>query len=76
MQNPNEYNDEKWSQRSGEVDMAIQSFWEAGASIDDIGETVTNALDNAGVSVDVDIFPREVKPRITPRTAGKAKKKR
>lgn len=56
MDNPNEYNDEMYSKESVDLDSAVQGMWEAGASLDEIAETVRNAFENAEVKVNVTIM--------------------
>jgi len=53
MDNPNEYNDEMYSRESLDLDSAVQGMWEAGASLEEIADTVRNAFDNAEVKVHV-----------------------
>jgi hypothetical protein len=48
MDNPNEYDDEKWSTASMRLISAVQAAWEAGASLDNIGQDVQTGLENAG----------------------------
>lgn len=49
VENPNEYDDEEFTNASNRADPAIQAMWEAGARLSDIEDTIANALANAGV---------------------------
>lgn len=46
MSNPNEYNDEAFLQADMALHDAIASMWEAGASEDNIMDSVKNAIQN------------------------------
>lgn len=47
MDNPHEYDDEQFVNASNDLDEAVGSLWEAGASEDDIKGAFENALQNA-----------------------------
>lgn len=55
MTNPNPYDDEGYAKLSSMANNAICGLWEAGASLRDIEEVVSSALDNAEMKVDVEI---------------------
>lgn len=58
MDNPNAYDDGDYARWASETDTAIGGLWDAGASIDNIEETVANAVENAtGSRVTVSIQP-------------------
>lgn len=59
MQNKNEYKDELFAQGSNELQTAIDTLWEAGASMDNIEGEIANALENAmGDAYSVRIYPK------------------
>lgn len=49
MENPNPYNDDKYAESSSRLHSAIGSMWEAGASIENIEDTISNALEDCDV---------------------------
>ncbi len=46
MENPNEYNEERFRQFDMEASDAVYGLWEAGASLEDIESVVQNGLEN------------------------------
>lgn len=55
MNNPNEYDDDRYAKSSVEVIDAVTEMWEAGASSDDIAHEVARGLEQAGLAVKVSI---------------------
>lgn len=49
MENPNEYNDERYTYGTVELSHAIQTMWNAGASEENIATELTNACENIGI---------------------------
>lgn len=49
MENPNEYDDDGFTQGCIQTSNAIGLLWDAGATLDQISEEVRNALENCEV---------------------------
>lgn len=57
MDNPNEYSDDDYAHYSVELNSAVVSLWEAGASLGDIEAELESALENAtGARVQVGLI--------------------
>lgn len=56
INNPNDYNDEKYTEASVKLYAAVASMWSAGSSLDHIAETIQSALDDADVDVVVEMM--------------------
>ena len=56
MKNENEYNDDAYVRGSNQIENGISTLWEGGASIDNIEDVISNALENtAGHAILVDL---------------------
>lgn len=55
MENPNAYDDDKWSRASMDLRSAVASFWEAGCDLEHIEQDVQGALEDEDVKVHVSI---------------------
>lgn len=47
MENPNQYNDERFESSANSLTGALQGMWEAGAKLEDIETTAADALSDA-----------------------------
>ena len=55
MLNPNVYDDEAYSKESMDLDSSLVGMWDAGASIENIEETIVTAFENCDPSVKVEV---------------------
>lgn len=53
MSNPNEYDDDGYTRGVVALNRAIGVMWDAGATLDNIEEEISNAFENCEVRVDV-----------------------
>lgn len=61
--NPNTYDDERYTNASNDAITGIAEMWEAGGSLEDIENTIKDALCNVGfdateISVDIGLRPQ------------------
>lgn len=56
MENPNEYDNNAWTQYSVDAQMGLSGFWESGASVEDVREVIANALSDSGTDADVTLL--------------------